>query len=328
MKVGCKRQEIKLSEIFELKSIENKYFEDKKPVIVIGFFDGVHLGHRKIIEACVNRARKIKGSSLVLTFNQPPINVVKKRLYKKLIIPFRDKIKVIENLGVDYIITADFSPAFLKLKADRFCRDILINKLNAKEILVGNGFRFGFNAEGDIGFLKRFFRPLDVRVDEVPLLKIDGETVSSTSIRKYYSKGDIKKIKHLLGRDPQVKGTVIKGAGRGMRLGFPTANINIPRIFITPKDGVYLGKVRIESIKDRSFPAVINIGNNPTFKDPKSWVESFIINFKKDLYGKKVKILFLERLRDEIEFKDEEKLIKQMKIDLQYAHKYFNINRC
>jgi riboflavin kinase/FMN adenylyltransferase len=317
-----------LSEIFELKNIGTKDFKHKKPVIVIGFFDGVHLGHRRIIEACVNRARKVKGDSMVLTFIQPPINVVKDRMYKRLIIPFREKIRIIGSLGVDYIITADFNPAFLKLKPGEFCRDILIKKLNIKEILVGKGFRFGFNAEGDISFLKKFFRPLDVRVDEIPLLKLDGETVSSTGIRKYYSEGDIKKIRLLLGRDPQVKGTVIKGAGRGRRLGFPTANINISRIFITPKDGVYLGKVSIESIKGGLLPAVINIGDNPTFRDTKSWVETFIIDFEKNLYGKKIKIFFLERLRDEIEFKDEKKLIRQMKIDLQYAYKYFNINRC
>jgi riboflavin kinase/FMN adenylyltransferase len=318
-----------LAKVLELKKVENRYFKDKKPVIVIGFFDGVHLGHRRIIETCVNRAGKIKGISIVLTFNQPPINVIKNRMYKKLIIPFREKIKIIGDLGVDYIITADFSPGFLKLKPDKFCRDILMEKFYIKEILVGSGFRFGFNAEGNVSFLKRFFKPLDVRVDEIPLLKIQGETVSSTNIRKYYSSGNIKKIRNLMGRDPQVEGKVIKGAGRGnRRLGFPTANINISRIFITPKDGVYLGKVMIYGIEDKLYPAVINIGDNPTFKDTKRWVETFIINFEKNIYGKKIKIFFLERLRDEIKFENEEKLIKRMKIDLQYARKYFNINRC
>jgi riboflavin kinase/FMN adenylyltransferase len=317
-----------LAEILELKNVKDKYFKDKRPVIVIGFFDGVHLGHKRIIDGCVSRARKIKGTSIVFTFNQPPINVIKNKMYKKLIITFRDKIKIIGDLGVDYIVTADFSPDFLRLKPDKFCRDILIKKFHIRELMVGKGFRFGFNAEGDVGFLRRFLGPLDIRVDAVPLLKINGETVSSTSIRKYYSQGDIKKIKYLLGRDPQVEGKVIKGAGRGRRLGFPTANINISRIFVTPKDGVYVGKVRMGGIEGRLFPAVINIGDNPTFKDSKRWVEAFIINFKKNLYGEKIKIFFLERLRDEIKFKDEGKLIKQMKIDLQYAYKYFNINRC
>ncbi len=317
-----------MPKILELKNIDKRYFENKNAVIVIGFFDGVHRGHKKIIEACINRARKIKGISIVLTFNQPPINVIKNRMYKKLIIPYREKIKIIGSLGVDYIITADFSPDFLKLKPEKFCRDILIGKFQIREILVGNGFRFGFNAEGDIKFLKRFFKPFNVRVGIVPTLKIRDETISSTNIRKYYSRGEIKRIRDLLGRNPKVEGTVVKGSGRGKKLGFPTANINISRIFITLKDGVYLGKVEIGSGESELFPAVINIGDNPTFKDSKRWVEAFIINFGKDIYGKKIKISFLEKLRDEINFKNEDNLIDRMKIDLQYACKYFNIKRC
>ena len=317
-----------MPEILELKNIENGYFDNKNPVTVIGFFDGVHRGHKKIIEACVSRAREIKGSSIVFTFNQPPINVIKNKMYKKLIIPYKEKIKIIGSLGVNYIITADFSPGFLKLKPDQFCRDILMRKFHIREILVGNGFRFGFNAEGDIKFLKRFFKPFNVRVYAVPILKIRGEKVSSTNIRKYYSLGKIKKIKDLLGRNPEVKGIVVSGSGRGKSLGFPTANIDVSQIFITPKDGVYLGEVEIGDSEDRLFNAVINIGDNPTFKDSKRWIEAYIINFGKDIYRKKIKIFFIERIRDEIKFKDKDRLIDQMKLDLQYAYKYFNIKRC
>ena len=314
-----------MPEILELKNIENRYFDNKNPVIVIGFFDGVHLGHRKIIKACVSRARKIKGSSIVLTFNQPPINVIKNKMYKKLIIPYNEKIKIIGSLGVDYIITADFSPDFLKLKPDQFCRDILMRKFYIREILVGDGFRFGFNAEGDIKFLKRFFKPYNVRVYAVPTLKIKGEKASSTNIRKHYSLGEIKKIKDLLGRNPEVEGMVVRGSGRGKSLGFPTANIDVSQIFITPKDGVYLGEVEIRGSEGKIFHAVINIGDNPTFKDPKRWIEAYIINLGEDIYQKKIRIIFIERIRDEIKFKDKDRLIDQMKIDLQYAYKYFNI---
>ena len=316
-----------MPEILELKNIENRYFDNKNPVIVIGFFDGVHLGHRKIIEACVNRAGKIKGRSIVFTFNQPPINVIKKKMYKKLIIPYKEKIKIIGDLGVDYIVTADFSPDFLKLKPDQFCRDILMEKFHIGEILVGDGFRFGFNAEGDIKFLRKFFKPFNIRVHSVPILKIRGETASSTNIRKHYSRGEIRKIKDLLGRNPEVEGTVIRGSGRGKTLGFPTANIDVSQIFITPKDGVYLGEVEIDG-GGRQLPAVINIGDNPTFKDSKRWIEAYIINFGKDIYRKKIRMIFIERIRDEMKFKDKDRLIDQMKIDLQYACKYFNIKRC
>jgi len=314
-----------LSEILKLKKIDDSYFDGKNSVIVIGFFDGVHLGHKRIIEACINKAGRIKGTSIVLTFNQPPMNVIKNRMYKRLIIPYSEKIKIIESLGVDYIVTADFSPVFLKLKPEQFCRDILMDKFHVKEILVGKGFRFGFNTEGDVPFLKKFFKDLEVGVSTVPLLRIKSEVISSTNIRKYYSLGKIKKIKDLLRRDPQVEGVVVKGTGRGSKLGFPTANIDNCRIFITPKDGVYLGMVEIDGTEGVLLPAVINIGDNPTFKDSKRWVETYIIGFEENIYGKKIKISFLERLRDEIRFKNSDDLIDQMKLDLKYAYKYFNI---
>ena len=121
---------------------------------------------------------------------------------------------------------------------------------------------------------------------------------------------------------------MVSGSGRGKSLGFPTANIDVSQIFITPKDGVYLGEVEIGDSEDRLFNAVINIGDNPTFKDSKRWIEAYIINFGKDIYRKKIKIFFIERIRDEIKFKDKDRLIDQMKLDLQYAYKYFNIKRC
>ncbi len=319
---------IVLAKVLKLEDIDNRYFEDKKPVIVIGFFDGVHLGHKKIIEACINRARAIKGTSIVLTFNQPPMNVIKNRLYKRLIISYSEKIKIIESLGADYVVIAEFGPDFLKLGPDQFCREILLEKFHISEILVGDGFRFGYKAEGDINFLRRFFKPFKVRIDTVSALKIRGEIISSTSIRKYYSLGDIGRIRSLLGRDPKVEGKVVKGSGRGKKLGFPTANIDISGIFITPKDGVYLGKIEIEGSEGKPYPSVINIGDNPTFKDSVRRIEAFIINYGKNIYGRKVKINFLERLRDEIKFVDKDNLIERLKIDLQYACKYFNIKRC
>jgi riboflavin kinase/FMN adenylyltransferase len=314
-----------LSELLELKKIDNSYFKDKNSVIVIGFFDGVHLGHKRIIEACVKRAKKINGSSIVLTFNKPPLNVIKSEMYKKLIISYEEKIKIIDSLGVDFIVTANFDSDFFMLKPGQFCEDILIGKFYVREIFVGSGFRFGFKAEGNVSFLKRFFKPYNIEVNVVPLLKIKGETISSTNTRKYYSEGKIKKIKNLLGRNLQVEGVVVRGAGRGKKLGFPTANVDVCEDFITPKDGVYLGTVEINGNENKLFPAIINIGDKPTFKESKKWIEAFIINFKDDMYKRKIKINFLERLRNEITFESKDKLISQMKMDLEYAKKYFKI---
>jgi len=312
-----------MSELLELEKLDKNYFKDRNSVVVIGFFDGVHLGHRKIIEACIKKAKKINGVSIVLTFNKPPLNVIKSEMYKKLIISYEEKIKIIDSLGVDFIVTANFDSDFLMLEPGQFCRNILIEKFYIREIFVGSEFHFGFKAKGDVLFLKRFLKPYNVKVNVVPLLKIKGEVVSSTNIRKYYSEGKIKEIRNLLGKNPQVEGIVVRGAGRGKQLGFPTANIDVCEVFVTPKDGVYLGTVEINAGKNKLLPAIINIGDNPTFKESKKWIEAFIINFKDDIYKRKIKINFLERLRDEIIFESKDKLISQMKLDLGYANKYF-----
>ncbi|MEA2015352.1 MAG: bifunctional riboflavin kinase/FAD synthetase [Actinomycetota bacterium] len=316
-----------MSELLELKKIRRDYFRHKKAVLVIGFFDGVHIGHVKIIKECIEAAKKINGSSVVFTFDKPPVNVVKSRIKKKLIVSFEEKISLMEGLGVDCMVSAEISPEFLMLKPERFCRDILLNKIYVKEIFVGSGFRFGNRAQGDIPFLKEFFKPYDVRVNVIPLLKVGGEIVSSTSIRKYYSAGKIEKIARLLGRKPQVEGEVIRGSGRGKRLGFPTANIDISEINATPGDGVYLGRVMAGGCKDKIFDSLINIGNNPTFNDNRRLVEVFILNFNDNIYGGKIRITFLKKLRDEIKFTGEAGLIKQIKLDIKSAEKYFKVKR-
>jgi len=314
-----------LKKLLELEKIDNSYFKDKNPVVVIGFFDGVHSGHKKIIEDCVKRANKINGISIILTFNEPPLNVIKSRTYKKLITSYEERINLVSNLGVDYIVTADFNFDFLKLKPENFCKNILINKFHIREIFVGSGFRFGFNAGGDVSFLKDFFKSYHIKVNVVPLMRIKGKTISSTNIRKYYAEGKINKIKNLLGRNPQITGIVVKGAGRGKQLCFPTANIDVCEIFVSPKDGVYIGTVEINDNKNEKLPAIINIGDNPTFKDSKKWIEAFIINLNEDIYNRKIRIIFLKRLRDEIIFENKEKLIHQMNLDLECAKKYFRL---
>ncbi len=311
--------------IFELEEIKVGYFTDKTQFIVIGFFDGVHLGHRKIIKSCVQKARKENGVSLILTFDKPPLNVVKSKLFKKLIISFDEKIRLMEEIGIDFIIKSRFDSKFLKLKPDEFCNDILVDIFNIKELFVGEGFRFGHKGAGDINLLENYLKAQEARVNIIPLQKIKGETISSTNIRKYYSEGDIGAIKRLMGRNPVVTGIVVEGARRGKLLGFPTANLDISENYITLKDGVYFGNIKIDTIQDNLFPAIINIGDNPTFNGTRKVVESYIIDFDKDIYGREISIFFLERLREEIKFKNKEELILQIKKDLEYAKKYFSL---
>jgi riboflavin kinase / FMN adenylyltransferase len=271
---------------------------------------------------CIEKAKEINGISIVFTFDRPPQNIIRGSLHKKLISSYPERIKLIKSCGVDYIVIADFNSDFSKLEPEEFCRKILIEKLNIKELFIGHDFRFGHDAAGDAEFLKDFLKSYKIKVNIVPVLKIDGVPISSTVIRKYYSEGNIEKIKEFLGREPEVAGTVVSGEGRGKQLGFPTANIDVFEKFVTPRDGVYTGWVSIVPSKTK-HAAIVNVGPNPTFKGTKKWIESYILDFDRDIYGKKIKVSFLKRIRGEKMFGSAEDLIEQLNLDLIYAKKYF-----
>lgn len=313
-----------MTKLIKLDDLRENHFRDSRTVIVIGFFDGVHLGHKKIIKLCVEKAKKINGISIALTFDKPPLNIIRGEMSKKLITSFKEKINLIKELEVNFIITAKFNISFSKLKPEKFCKEVLLKKLNIGEVFIGEDFHFGHEASGNGYFLKSFFKPYKVNVNVIPLLKLNNIPISSSAIRNFFSKGDIRKVKSLLGRIPQIIGTVVRASGRGKKLGFPTANIDVCEIYVIPKDGVYLGFVNIgESGKSKRLPAIINVGDNPTFKDNKKWIEAHIIDFKNDLYGKEIRIFFVKRLREEIIFEDKYKLIGQLKSDMKVARKYF-----
>ncbi len=333
--------------IIKLEKIGYDFFSDKLTMAVIGFFDGVHIGHKKIIEECVKKARDNNGTSIALTFNKPPANIIRGTLDKKLIISFSDKVKLLKKIGIDYIVVAKFNKEFAQLEPSKFCQEILVNKLNVKEIFIGEDFKFGKNAEGDVNYLEVFFKNSNIKVNKIETFKLNGIPVSSTAIRNYYSAGDIDSIIKFLGRIPSLKGKVIHGDKRGRLLGFPTANIDIFERYIAPKDGVYIGLVKIFNKKienkiisnldllnflkkyisefNELMPAVINIGNNPTFKGVRKWVEAHIIDFNHDIYNKKIEVFFIKRLRDEITFTSKQELILQIQKDIKYVKDYFNI---
>jgi riboflavin kinase/FMN adenylyltransferase len=313
-----------LARKLKLNDISKDQFSGLDPVMVIGFFDGVHKGHQKIINMCKDSSDKKGAASIILTFDRPPLNVVKSRTYKKLIFPFEEKLKILEDTGVDFIITAEISPEFLKLSPECFCKDILLGIFGVKELFIGEGFRFGYRASGDVGLLKSCLEPSGVKVNEVRLLGSDvAEAISSTTIRDYYAEGNISKIRNLLGRDPYINGVVVKGAGRGKGLGFPTANLDVCDTLVVPKDGVYFGTVSIMEDDRSPLPAIINIGDNPTFGISKKWIEAYIIDFDKRIYDKEIKIKFLDRHRDEVKFNSSDELIDQIRKDVRQARNFF-----
>jgi riboflavin kinase/FMN adenylyltransferase len=306
-----------------LKDIKKDEFTGAGTVMVIGFFDGVHRGHQEIISLCVRQAKKTGGTSIALTFDLPPLNLRKNRLHKKLILTYDEKINLIKDMGIEFIVTAGISRRFLDLTPEQFCDRILVEVFDIEELYIGTGFRFGKDAAGDVAFLKKYLGKNNIKVNEVDLIKSRGEIISSTVIRKYYSEGNIKRIKQLLGRDPYLKGRVTKGSGRGKRLGIPTINIDADESLVLPADGVYLGTVSEEKDHSEKLPAVVNIGDNPTFGDRKKRVESHILDFDSDMYRKMIKIEFLERIREEIKFENVEDLIRQVKKDIEKGREYF-----
>jgi riboflavin kinase/FMN adenylyltransferase len=322
-----------LSKVKRLENLKKDYFKKRNVIAVIGFFDGVHLGHQKIIKECTARAKEICGTSVVFTFDKPPSNIIKGRLYKKLITSYSDKLYLIKEMGVDYIIIAKFDSNFAGLEPEDFCRQILIDSLNVRELFIGEGFKFGINAKGNVDFLINFFKNYRVKINEVSILKVKNKPVSSTTIRDFYNSGDVESIITFLGRIPFITGKVIRGDSRGRIIGFPTANIDIFEKYVVPKDGVYFGWASILEAKKylkKSFvqtmeklPSLVNIGNNPTFKGKRKWIETHIIDFNGNIYNKRLKVYFLRMLRQEKKFESKEELVIQIKNDLDCARKYF-----
>ncbi|MBM3707471.1 MAG: bifunctional riboflavin kinase/FAD synthetase [Actinobacteria bacterium] len=322
-----------MSKTIRLENLKKGYFNKSKVIAVMGFFDGIHIGHQKIIKDCIDRAEAIGGTSVVFTFDKPPSNIIRGGYFKKLITSYSDKLCLISQTGIDYVIVAKFDSSFADLEPEEFCRKILINNLNIKELFIGKGFRFGRDAKGDVNYLKMLLKNYKIKVNEVPILKIKNMPVSSTIIRKFYSNGDIENIISFLGRIPFITGKVIRGDSRGRIIGFPTANIDVFEKFVVPKDGVYFGWTTILKKNkttgkscvqtEEKLPSLINIGSNPTFKGRRRWIEAHIIDFNGDIYNEKIKVYFFRMLREEKEFKNKEELVNQIKLDLSRARKYF-----
>jgi riboflavin kinase / FMN adenylyltransferase len=274
--------------------------EPRPRQVAIGTFDGVHLGHRAVIE----------GADTVLTFEPHPLSVIHPSALPKLIMPFGVKRDVIEGLGVRELVVIPFDREFATLSAEGFVERVLIERLTAERVAVGENFRFGARAKGDpemLGAREEF----ETRV--VPLVEVAGETVSSTRIRALIAAGDMAGARHCLGAPFMVEGTVVEGDQRGRELGFPTANIVPDDRLAIPGHGVFA------AFAD-GVPAAVNIGVRPTFDSGRGvLIETYLIDRDEDLYGRTLRVAFVERLRGERRFPGVEELIAQMRIDVADA---------
>jgi riboflavin kinase/FMN adenylyltransferase len=268
--------------------------------IAIGTFDGVHVGHRKVIE----------GSDTVLTFEPHPLSVIHPEAAPKLILPFEIKRDVIEGLGVTELVVIRFDKAFSQIVAEEFCSRILIETLGAERVAVGENFRFGARAKGD----PRMLRAQDeFETEVVPLVEVDGETVSSTRIRAQVAAGDVEGAMRCLGAPFLLEGEVVSGDKRGRTLGFPTANLVPDEGYVYPGHGVYAAFAN-------GMPAAVNVGVRPTFETGRGvLVETYVIDETVDLYGKTLRVAFIARLRGEKRFGNVEDLVEQIQRDVDEA---------
>jgi riboflavin kinase/FMN adenylyltransferase len=274
--------------------------EPRPRQVAIGTFDGVHLGHQAVID----------GADTVLTFDPHPLEVIHPAALPKLIMPFAVKRDVIEGLGVRELVVIPFDREFARRSAEEFIERVLVERLGAARVSVGENFRFGAKAKGDPEMLAAH-PEFETRV--VPLVEVDGETVSSTRIRALVAAGDMEGARHCLGAPFMVEGTVVSGDQRGRELGFPTANIVPDDRLVIPGHGVFA------AFAD-GVPAAVNVGVRPTFDSGRGvLIETYLIDREEDLYGRTLRVAFVERLRGEKRFAGVEELIAQMRIDVEDA---------
>ena len=286
-------------------------------VITVGNFDGVHIGHQGLLKEVKKRADKMSGTSIVLTFEPHPLKVLKEKKIP-LITPFERKIELIEKLGIDVVICLPFTREFSKVSAREFVEEILLKKIGMKEIVVGYDYTFGHKREGNIDLLKKLGDELGFKVCILGPILVDNMIVSSTRIRNLIMEGELEKVKTLLNRYYQVSGEVIAGHDRGGRLlGFPTANLKLVNE-VFPKNGVYVVEV---IYNNKVYGGVTNIGFKPTFGNDALSVETHILDFDQNIYGKKIKLNFIKRLRNEKRFSSIEALAAQIKRDIEEARK-------
>lgn len=293
------------------------------PVVTIGNFDGVHLGHQKIFKRVIEKAGP-EGTPMVITFDPHPVKIVSPERDIRLLTPLEDKIKLIEVVGIKVIICIDFDREFSRMTAEEFIEGLLIKRIGVRGVIVGHDYRFGRGKKGDVRMLRRYSRRFGFDVNVVRNMKIMGQPVSSTRIRQLLQWGRICEASSLLGRAYSIHGRVIRGAGRGSELlGTPTANISTPHELI-PREGVYAVKIRVDG---GMFDGVANIGRNPTFGGGEMSYEVHVFDFRGDILGREMRVYFIGRIRGEETFPDALSLRSQIGRDILSAKEILKEHR-
>ena len=289
----------------------------KKSIILIGNFDGVHIGHQKLFKLANSYKKKFNLDIGVLTFEPMPKMFFNKDIKNFRISSINQKNIILNSLGVDFVITQKFDKKFSKIKSNSFIKEILFKKLEAKYIFISNNFKFGNKREGDVNQLINNEKIYDYKIIKPQPLIVSQKVISSTYIRSLLEKGNLKKTNKLLRRNWSIEGTVQKGRQQGKKIGFPTCNIDI-KDYVIAMPGVYAVKVKRKN-SNKSLKAIANLGYRPTFNQKKILLEVHIFNFSGNLYNKYLSIEFTKFIRKEKKFKNVNQLRKQIQSDLKVA---------
>lgn len=298
-------------------SISN-FTSKTKTIITIGIFDGVHMGHQAILKKVIHQAKKANLESAVLTFFPHPRMVLQQDLEIKLLNTIDEKTSLLQDLGIDNLIIHPFDLDFSRLSAEEFVKDVLVNKLNIQKIIIGHDHRFGRNRTATINDLIEYGKEYNFDVEQITAQEIDEIAISSTKIRKALEEGNVALANNYLGTEYFISGTVIEGKKIGRTINFPTANIQISENYkLIPKIGAYIIAAKLDT--KTILYGMLNIGYNPTIANDTLSIEAHFFNFNKNVYSQKIKILFLERLRDEKKFNSIEELKTQLEADKEHS---------
>jgi riboflavin kinase/FMN adenylyltransferase len=292
-------------------------------VVTIGEFDGVHLGHQRIVDRAAQIGKERNLPVVVITFDPHPDEVIRPGSHPPFLCSARRRAELLAGLGVEAVCVLPFTLEFSRLDPDEFVRAVLVERMHAAAVVEGEDFRFGHKAAGDVALLAKLGEKYDFTAEGMPLLVVDGATVSSTSIRRMLTDGDVATAAKVLGRPHRVEGIVVRGHQRGRALGFPTANLETPPHTAIPADGIYAGWLASLDGQGRDaqrWPAAISIGSNPTFGEGERTVEAYALDRNDlDLYGVHAAMDFAERLRGTLRFDSVDALVEQMRQDVDRA---------
>ena len=303
-----------------VKDLESLHEPPCRTVLTIGNFDGVHLGHREIFRRVVDRARELEGSAVVVTFEPHPLRLLAPEKAPLQLNTPEEKVRLLSASCIDLLVVLNFTRQLAEMPAEKFVGEILVGKLGVKHLIVGYDYAFGRNREGDTKFLAQQARLHNFTLEVLEPIKAEQQAHSSTMIRQFLREGKVAEVIGVLGRNFTLDGEVVHGDGRGRKLGFPTANL-VTRKEILPRDGVYAVKVKW---RDKHYDGVINIGRRPTFAGSAPTLEIHLLDFQGSLYGERLRIYFVGRLRDEQKFPSVEALQDAVLKDIERARILFS----